>query len=104
MDANGKVWATNRYADNAVRIDPNGDTDNLGAVDLTVSLGTGAGPYNYSDMTGAASLGATSWLGHWSIMQQGWNTGTTWGKVSWSFSEPAGTEMKVEARIAGSVT
>jgi len=55
VDANGKVWVTNYSSHNAMRIDPNGGGDGLGAVDLTVPLGTNASPYNYSDMTGAES-------------------------------------------------
>ncbi len=50
VDADGKVWVTNMDSHNAMRIDP--DLGTYGEVDLTVSLGSGASPYNYSDMTG----------------------------------------------------
>ena len=58
VDANGKVWVANINTNNAMRIDPSagpagGGGFPVGAVDLTVDLGAGAGPYNYSDITGA---------------------------------------------------
>jgi len=46
VDAAGKVWVTNLDSDNVMRIDPA-----TSAVDLTVSLGAGAGPYNYGVRT-----------------------------------------------------
>jgi streptogramin lyase len=58
VDANGKVWVANINTNNAMHIDPSagpagGGGFPVGAVDLTVDLGAGSGPYNYSDMTGA---------------------------------------------------
>jgi streptogramin lyase len=53
VDAAGKVWATNLTSNTASRIDPA-----TNSVDLTVDLGAGAGPYNYSDMTGSTLTGA----------------------------------------------
>ena len=65
VNANGKIWVANINTNNAMRIDPNagpigGGGFNIGAVDLTVSLGPGAGPYNYSDMTGFVAIGSTA--------------------------------------------
>jgi len=54
VDANGKVWVANYGSNNTMRIDPTagpigGGGFPVGAVDLTVDLGAGARPYNYSD-------------------------------------------------------
>jgi hypothetical protein len=91
-------------SDNAMRIDPNADTDGLGAVDLTVDLGSSAGPYNYSDMTGAVVVGSTSPQGFWTVVQDSGIPGFEWGRVTWNTepegSEPAGSEIVVEARAA----
>ncbi len=111
VDAAGKVWTANINASNASRIDPtagplgaDGVTP-IGAVDLTVDL-PGASPYNYSDMTGSVALGTTSPQGTWRVVQDGGAAGTTWGTISWNNepagSEPAGTQIIVEARAAAS--
>jgi hypothetical protein len=109
VDTNGKVWVTNVYTDNAMRIDPNagpigGGGFSTGAVDLTVDLGAGAGPYNYSDMTGSVLGEITAPQGTWTVVQDGGLAGTPWGKVTWNTepqgSVPAGTSITVEARAA----
>jgi hypothetical protein len=104
VDAAGKVWATNLGSDNTVRIDPNAGTDGLGDVDLTVDLGPGAGPYNYSDMTGAVVVGSTSPQGLWTVIQDSQTAGFEWGHIIWNTepqgSEPPGTAIVVEARAA----
>jgi len=101
VDAFGKVWVTCYQTDNVYRIDPNGGGDNLGAWDLEVDLGANAGPYNYSDMTGAVALSATTWTGSWTVTQAGINPSTEWGMVSWNADVPTGTALKVEARAGG---
>jgi len=104
VDAAGKVWATNMGSDDVMRIDPNAGPDGLGAVDLTVDLGPGASPYNYSDMTGAVVVGSTSPQGFWIVVQEGQTIGFEWGRISWNTepegSEPGGTAIVVEARTA----
>jgi streptogramin lyase len=104
VDANGNVWVTNECADNAMRIDPDGGQDGLGAVDLTVDLGPGASPYNYSDMTGIVVLYSTSRQGMWSVVQDAGTPGAEWGTIVWNAeaqgSEPRGTEIVVQARAA----
>jgi hypothetical protein len=101
VDAAGKVWVTNFNSSNVMRIDPalNGG---LGAVDLTVNLGAGATPYNYSDMTGIVALQSTARQGTWNVVHDGGCTGKEWGLISWNESTPAGTSVKVEARAADS--
>ncbi len=109
VDANGKVWVANINSNNAMRIDPaagpvGGGGFTVGAVDLTVDLGAGAGPYNYSDMTGAVLGTITAPVGTWSVVQDGGAAGTNWGKVTWNTepqgSVPAGTSLTFKARAA----
>jgi hypothetical protein len=104
VDANGKVWATNMGADSTVRIDPTGGNDGLGDIDLTVDLGPGANPYNYSDMTGAVVVGSTSPQGFWTVIQDSESDGFEWGRITWNSEPegdiPAGTAIVVEARAA----
>ncbi len=109
IDSNGKVWVTNISTDNAQRIDPDagpigGGGHPVGAVDLTVNLGAGAGPYNYSDMTGSVLGEITAPQGTWSVVQDGGQAGRTWGTVTWNTeaqgSVPPGTSITVEARTS----
>jgi streptogramin lyase len=121
VDADGKIWAANRNTNTATRIDPTlgplgcsgtgcGDGTHVGAVDLTVDFPAGPSgrpspfPYNYSDMTGAQLLTSTAPQGTWTVVQDGGNAGTEWGKVTWNTeaqgSVPAGTSLTVEARAA----
>lgn len=106
VDAAGKVWATCLTSSTAKRIDPNAGADGLGAVDLTVSLGAGAGPYNYSDMTGSVLLQAIP-QGTWTVVHDGAKPGTPWTTVSWNEEAcdepPAGAEIGVVARAADTV-
>ncbi|MFT7841736.1 choice-of-anchor P family protein [Saccharothrix sp. BKS2] len=109
VDTNGKVWVANINSNNAQRIDPDagpigGGGFPVGAVDLTVDLGAGAGPYNYSDMTGSVLGEITAPVGTWSVVQDGGVAGQTWGTVTWNTepqgSEPAGTSITFEARTS----
>lgn len=109
VDANGKVWVANYYSNNAMRIDPTagpigGGGYPVGAVDLTVGLGAGASPYNYSDMTGTVLVGGTAPSGSWTVVHDGGAAGFDWGKVAWTASVPAGTSLKVEIRTADVAT
>lgn len=109
VDSNGKVWVANINSNNAMRIDPNagpmgGGGFAIGAVDMTVDLGTGAGPYNYSDMTGSVLGEITAPIGTWSVIQDGGVAGRPWGKVTWNTEPqggvPPGTSITVSARAA----
>lgn len=111
VDSNGKVWVANINSNNAMRIDPNagpigGGSFPIGAVDMTVDLGAGAGPYNYSDMTGSVLGEITAPIGTWSVVQDGGVAGRPWGKVTWNTepqgSVPPGTSITVSARAADS--
>lgn len=102
VDAAGKVWATNLGSDTVSRIDPSTNT-----VDLTVFLGAGAGPYNYSDMTGSI-VPALPNHGAWSIIQDSGATGTAWGTITWN-DEPEGatpgnSSLTVQARSSEDMT
>ena len=109
VDANGKVWVTNYLTNNVMRIDPlagpvGGGGFPVGAVDLTVALGSGANPYNYSDMTGAVLLGGTSPSGSWTVVHDGGAAGVAWKKLAWTGDTPAGTQIQVKARAADVAT
>lgn len=94
VDAAGKVWVTNYYSHNVMRIDP--DTN---LVDLTVSLGSGAYPYNYSDMTGS-TLNAPPDSGTWTVDYDGGVANVPWQEISWNAYEPGDASIVVE--VAGS--
>lgn len=109
VDSNGKVWVANINSNNAMRIDPNGGPVggggfHVGAVDMTVDLGAGAGPYNYSDMTGSVLGEVTAPFGTWTVVQDGGSAGMPWGTVTWNTEPegvvPPGTSIVVEARAA----
>lgn len=109
IDSNGKVWVTNISTNNAQRIDPDagpvgGGGHRVGQVDLTVDLGAGANPYNYSDMTGSVLGEITAPQGTWSVVQDSGTAGQTWGTVTWNTeaqgSVPPGTSITVEARTS----
>jgi len=104
VDANGKVWVTCYNSHNAVRIDPNGGGDGLGAVDLTVSLGSGAYPYNYSDMTGIIALSQTAPQGFWKIVYDGGAPDMKWGLVCWNdescATQPQGSAITARVRTS----
>lgn len=100
VDPNGKVWVTNFTTNNAQRIDPAGDTDGLGAVDLVVDLGPGATPYNIGDFTGRVSLGTVQPNGSWEVVFDSAATGTEYGRISWNANVPANTGFAVSFRAA----
>lgn len=109
VDSNGKIWVANLNTNNAMRIDPDagpigGGGFPVGAVDLTVDLGPGASPYNYSDMTGSVLGEVTAPIGSWTVVQDGGYPGQTWGRITWNTeaagSVPAGSGIVVEARAA----
>lgn len=95
VDQAGKVWVTNLGSNSASRIDPAIDR-----VDLTVDLGPGARPYNYSDMTGMVSRSFTTRRGTWLAIHDSGEPNTPWGSVSWHALEPPGTSVQVRVRGA----
>ena len=105
VDTRGKIWVANFYTNNVMRIDPRlgpngGGGFPIGAVNLTVDLGSGAFPYNYSDMTGQTAIGNPT-QGFWEVVHNGLTRGTSWGTITWN-TEPEGRQpsITVEARAA----
>lgn len=94
VDRNGKVWVANEFSNDIMRINP---TPFPGAVDLTVSLGSGALPYNYSDMTGMVGLQTTG-TGTWNVVHDGVIVGTPWYRVLWN-QDPGCLSMANDPRI-----
>jgi len=103
VDSNGKVWVTNYDSNTVSRIDPTLDGGN-GAVDLTIDLGPGAQPYNYSDMTGTVLVGTTNPTGTWRRVIDGGVGNPDWDKIFWNQEaegfEGGGTDIKIEVRGA----
>ena len=90
-DTAGKIWVTNYGSNDVMRIDPATNT-----VDFTQS--NHPNPYNYSDMTGIISQNITTKTGIWTVDFDSETSGTPWGAISWSSSEPTGTSVTVRAR------
>jgi hypothetical protein len=92
VDAAGKVWVTNYNSHNVMRIDP---ATNL--VDLTVDLGSGAYPYNYSDMTGS-TLTASPNSGTWAVVYDSGCILHDWSNVKmlWNLDEPGDSSIIVK--------
>jgi streptogramin lyase len=108
VDAFGKVWVSCYNSNLAVRIDPDAGPissggQHVGAVDLTVDLGAGATPYNYSDMTGFVVINTTVPSGTWTVVHDGLTNGKKWGQIDWTDSIPASTGIIVEARASDQV-
>ena len=89
VDAAGKVWSANLGSSTVSRIDPA-----TNATDLTVSLGSGAGPYNYSDMTGSTLSGAPD-EGTWSVIHDSEVEGSEWALVDWTADVPGDASLTV---------
>jgi streptogramin lyase len=100
VDSNGQIWTTCSVSSTAKRIDPHGGGDGLGAVDLTVPLGQGAHPDDYSDMTGVTPLINTQPSGSWQVVYDSGVAGTEYGTISWHADLPAGTLFTVEFRAS----
>jgi streptogramin lyase len=95
VDSNGKVWVTNYGSNSVMRINP---LTNL--VELTVDLGPGANPYNYSDMTGTVLTGTTNPQGTWRDVLDG-GAGALWEQILWNTeAEGISSGLEVEARVS----
>lgn len=104
VDAQGKIWSANYNSSTASRIDPalgpiGGGGVTVGDVDLTVDLGAGGFPYNYSDMTGS-TLTAPPNSGTWAVVYDSQVVDAPWQEVSWSSLEPEVDGIVVQ--VAGS--
>ncbi|HYF91399.1 MAG TPA: hypothetical protein VD969_04055 [Symbiobacteriaceae bacterium] len=92
VDAAGKVWVTNYGSSNVTRIDP--------VTHAASNFAVGAGPYNYSDMTGIIVRNITTTVGTWTVVHDSGEAGTDWGTLSWNGSTPAGTGISGRVRAA----
>ena len=91
VDAKGKVWVTNLGSNTVMRIEPA-----TNSVDLTVDIGAGAGPYNYSDMTGSTLIAPPD-NGTWTIVHDTDMINARWGTVSWTEFVPSDSSLTVTA-------
>lgn len=101
VDGQGNIWSANISTSTASRIDPtagpigaDGITP-IGAVNLTVNLGAGGGPYNYSDMTGSTLIAPPN-SGTWNVDYDSGTAGVEWGFVTWTADEPGDSTISVE--------
>ncbi|HEY5913537.1 MAG TPA: hypothetical protein VJA21_23365 [Verrucomicrobiae bacterium] len=97
IDSNGKVWAVCQFSDDAFLINPNG------TVEARVDLGAGAGPYNYSDMTGFVAFSTTSPSGFWDFVIDTASDASGVLSLSWNGVSPIGTSIKVQVRASNSL-
>jgi len=100
FDAAGRLWVTSQGQNAALRIDPAAGTDGLGAVDLTVALGGGAGPQSFGDMATCITVAIAAPAGQWSVIQDGGANGVTWNNILWNGLEPMNSHLAVAARSA----
>lgn len=92
-DANNDIWQVHRATHNMAKYKGT-DGAFLGVIPV------GFEPYTYSDASGTAALSITTKTGNWSVVKDGGATGTSWGKVSWSATVPAGAAVTAEVRTA----
>lgn len=92
-DANNDIWQVHRQTHNMAKY-KGSDGSFLGVIPV------GYEPYTYSDASGTAALSITTKTGNWSVVKDGGATGTSWGKVSWSATVPAGASVIAEVRTA----
>ncbi|MDF2626425.1 MAG: hypothetical protein K0R39_256 [Symbiobacteriaceae bacterium] len=96
IDAAGMVWVTNLGSNNTTRVDP--------ATSATSTFAVGAGPYNYSDMTGFVVRNLTSTVGTWTTIHDSGDAGTVWGTLDWNGTvTPGDTDITARVRAADSV-
>jgi streptogramin lyase len=100
VDVNGKIWTTCTLSNTAKRIDPSGGGDGLGAVDLTVSLGRNAAPFNFGEMTGANSVTVPQDNGTWEVLYDSQVVSNEYGRIAWTANVPTGTSFAVEFRTS----
>jgi len=98
VDANGKVWATDRYDEYLHRIDPTNNT-----IDLSKQIVGSNGHYTYSDMTGIVSRTITTKIGTWTVVFDSTTENTPWGTISWNSNEPTGTSISVKVRSSNNL-
>ncbi|HWP85549.1 MAG TPA: hypothetical protein VNN17_10190 [Terriglobia bacterium] len=97
IDSNQDVWLIHRTTANISKFD--GDT----CAPLGV-FPVGDQPYTYTDATGIQRFTTTDRTGNWRVVQDSGLSTNVWQKIFWNTepqaSEPAGTEIAVEARTA----
>jgi len=86
VDSKGYIWVTNLVSNSLSRIDPKLGT--AGKVDLTVDLGEGAKPYNYSDMTGREKRSLSPMKGSWTVVTDSGSPRTQWDVLRWNDEAP----------------
>jgi streptogramin lyase len=101
VDGNGAVWATNYSSNSVTRIQLAPNPDNA----VINHYAVGAGPYNYSDMTGRIVRTITNRQGTWEATFDAGSNGAAWSKAVWKLKAalPAGTSVNVFVKVADTV-
>lgn len=97
VDHNGKIWVSDHNGNQALRINPTSNTQ-----ELATSLNVGATPYNYSDMTGYVSLNAAGQFGMLQYMHDSKCPDTDWGKVTWTSLGEVPQRCWIEVQVRAS--
>jgi hypothetical protein len=98
VDHQGKIWVSDYVGNKATKIDPGTNTQVA-----SVSMNAGAGPYNYSDMTGYVALGASGQFGMLQFTHDSLCPNTDWGRVTWltqGENAALGCSIRVEVRAS----
>ncbi|NUN14334.1 MAG: hypothetical protein HUU55_11945 [Myxococcales bacterium] len=97
VDSKGYVWAVNQSSNSATKIDPTTMT-------TVFEHPVGAGPYTYSDMTGAAFFQSIAPDGVFNEIYGGWDgVRVIWETLSINADTPPGTYIEVRLRAADSL-
>lgn len=91
VDSNDDVWVIHRTANKLTKF------DGTNGVPLGI-FNSGYGPYTYSDATGLGLRSVIAGIGYWTVTFDSEESGTPWGTVFWTSSEPAGTSVMVKVR------
>jgi len=96
VDSNGFVWAVNQTSASASKVDPN-------SLQVVHEQPVGAGPYTYSDMTGATFFHSIAPEGFFEETYGGWDgVRVAWKSISIDYFAPEGTYIDVQARVGDS--
>ena len=92
VDPQGYVWAVNQSSSSASKIDPN-------TMAVLLEQPVGAGPYTYSDMTGATFFQDIAPEGFFTETYGGWEgVRVVWESIDIDYDAPAGTYIDVQLR------
>lgn len=93
VDSNNDVWQVG-FSSHRLQKYRGSDGAPLG------TFAVGNSPYTYSDAAGFSARNVTNSSGTWTLIHDGGNAGTPWGRVSWTETVPLGASISVRVRAA----